>query len=397
MVGDSPQALIGDLCPSDAAAFISDRERMGFNALWVNLLCAKYTGCRQNGQTRDGVAPFRVEGQLTTPNPAYFQRIAGVVDAAARAGIVVLLDPIETGGWLGVLRQNGHAAARAYGRFLGLRFRKYPNIVWFNGNDFQTWQNPTDDALVRDVAEGIRSVDRQHIQTVELNFPRSGSLDDEHWREIIKLDAAYTYFSTYAEVQREYDRTSHMPVFMVEASYEFEQNGPTVSKGTPSTLRRQEYWSALSGAAGQLYGNHYTWQFIDGWRSHLDTVGVRELGYLTKLMESLPWYELVPDSAHRIVVGGYGRFSPDAKVADGNYVTTAATPDRSVALSYLPAGGSVVLDLTRLRPRARAQWFDPTSGSLRTATPVTRTSTRARYAVPGRNHAGDRDWVLLIR
>ena len=28
---------------------------------------------------------------------------------------------------------------------------------------------------------------------------------------------------------------------------------------TDETLRRQEYWTMLSGATGQLYGNGYTW------------------------------------------------------------------------------------------------------------------------------------------
>jgi hypothetical protein len=396
LIGDSPQALIGDLCMKDAAAFIADRERVGFNTLWVNLLCTTYTGCEADGSTRDGVAPFRVQGDLTTPNPAYFDRAARVIEAARRAGILILLDPIETGGWLDDLRRNGPAAARAYGRFLGRRFEAYPNIVWFNGNDFQTWRDAADDAVVLAVAKGIRSVDRSHIQTVELDYSRSGSLDDSRWRDIIELDAAYTYFATYAQVLREYSRVGHLPVFMVEASYEFEQNGPTVSKGTPSTLRRQEYWSALSGAAGQLYGNHYTWQFSDDWRDHLDTVGVRELGYLTRLLRSLPWYDLVPDSRHRIVTAGYGQFAPGSKVADSNYVTTAATPDRAVSLSYLPAGGSVVVDQTRFRSRVRARWFDPTAGIFRTAKPTSETATEVRYSAPPRNHAGDPDWVLVI-
>jgi hypothetical protein len=44
---------------------------------------------------------------------------------------------------------------------------------------------------------------------------------------------------------------------MVEANYEFENNTGK-DLGTPAILRRQEYWTALSGATGQLYGNGYT-------------------------------------------------------------------------------------------------------------------------------------------
>jgi hypothetical protein len=40
MVGDSPQALIGNLSEHDADVFMTNRARYGVNALWINLLCA---------------------------------------------------------------------------------------------------------------------------------------------------------------------------------------------------------------------------------------------------------------------------------------------------------------------------------------------------------------------
>ncbi len=91
-----------------------------------------------------------------------------------------------------------------------------------NGNDFQTWRQPGDDALVLAVAKGIRSADPDALQTVELNFLTSTSLDDPRWRGIIGLDAAYTYAPTYAEVLKAYGRRDHLPVFMIEANYEGE-------------------------------------------------------------------------------------------------------------------------------------------------------------------------------
>ena len=61
IVGDSPQALIGNLSLQDAAAFIADRKAAGFNSLLVDLLCAKYTGCRPDGTTIDGIKPFTTQ------------------------------------------------------------------------------------------------------------------------------------------------------------------------------------------------------------------------------------------------------------------------------------------------------------------------------------------------
>src|SRR5262249_8858982 len=103
MVGDSPQAMIGNLSPQDAKFCISRRSGYGIDALWINLLCDSYTACNDDGTTFDGIAPFTTQGDLSTPNPVYFDRAAKILDIAAQFGMVVLLDPIETGGWLGIL------------------------------------------------------------------------------------------------------------------------------------------------------------------------------------------------------------------------------------------------------------------------------------------------------
>ncbi len=395
LVGDSPQAMIGNLSVRDAASFIANRKAAGFNALWVNLLCATYTGCRDDGTTFDGIAPFTTPGDLSTPDPAYFARADAIIRLAARAGIAVFLNPIETGGWLTVLRNNGPEKARAYGRFLGERYKSFANIVWFNGNDFQDWADASNDAVVLAVAEGIRAADPAHLQTVELDAPNSGSLDDPRWRSVVTLDAAYTYYPTYAQVLKEYNRSRFVPVFMAEARYEFEGNPPDY--GDPPILRREAYWSMLSGAAGQFYGNHYTWPFAPDWQNHLDTPGSRQITRLKKLFSSLPWFRLIPDQRHRVVTAGYGTFSVANSVAGSDYVTTAATPDRKLAISYLPAGGAVVVDLTRFAGSVRARWYDPTNGTYTPSkgTPF-RNTHKIRLTAPGRNSEGSADWVLVL-
>ena len=140
IVGDSPQALVADLSETQADRFFADREAAGFNSVWINLLCNRYTGGRPDGATYDGIAPFTRPRDLSTPNPAYFARADDMIRLAAQHGLAVFLDPIETGGWLSVLRHNGTAKAYDYGRYLGRRYRRYRNIVWLNGNDFQTWR-----------------------------------------------------------------------------------------------------------------------------------------------------------------------------------------------------------------------------------------------------------------
>jgi Protein of unknown function (DUF4038)/Putative collagen-binding domain of a collagenase len=382
-----------NLSEAQAASFFADREAAGFNSMWIDVLSDTYTGGRPDGTTYDGIAPFTDPGDLSTPNPAYFARVDDMIRLAANDGLEVFLDPIETGGWLSVLQQNGVAAAYNYGLYLGQRYSQFPNIVWTSGNDFQTWSDPSDDALVLAVAEGIKAADPNALQTVELNYLVSMSLDDSSWDGIIGLNSVYTYAPTYAEDLNAYEQPDRMPAYMLEASYEGEHDYID-----PSTLRRQEYWTMLSGSAGQFYGNEYTWPFLNGWTDYLDTVGSRQLTILANLFARLPWFNLIPDINHKLVVAGYGSFSTYQDLNSNNYVTAARAQDGGFAMAYLPSGQPITVNMGDMRgPRVLASWFDPTDGVYRAVkgSPFV-AKGKSRLTVPGKNDEGDPDWVLVL-
>ena len=96
LVGDSPQAMIGDISEADADFFLANRQAAGYNAQWINLLCNNYTACASDGSTYDGIHPFTTPDDLSTPNEAYFSKVDHILRLAANHGQVVLLDPIET-------------------------------------------------------------------------------------------------------------------------------------------------------------------------------------------------------------------------------------------------------------------------------------------------------------
>jgi hypothetical protein len=392
IVGDSPQALIVNLSLAQANTYFADRKAAGFNTVWVNLLCNSYTGGRDDGSTYDGLVPFTIPGDLSTPNEAYFARADAMIQLAGQYGITVMLDPAETGGWLSVLNSNGVTAARNYGRYLGNRYKGFDNIIWLSGNDFQSWSNTADDAVVQAVAQGIKDNDTRHIHTLELNYYASESLDDASWAPIVSLNAAYTYYPTYAEVLKGYNNPNTMPVFMVEANYEFEHGYIG-----PSTLRRQEYWSMLSGATGQLYGNHYTWPFLNGWETNLDTTGSTQMGYVTALFGPRRWYDLVPDQNHTLVTAGYGAFSATGDVNSNNYVTAAATPDGALAIAYLPANTTITVQMSAFAGPVTAQWYDPTTGLYVpvSGSPLPNNGSM-QFSPPGLNGGGDADWALVF-
>lgn len=121
------------------------------------------------------------------------------------------------------------------------------------------WSNQ-DNSLAENVMQAIASTDADSLQTTELNYYTSGSLDDALPSPFYDAVAAYTYYPTYYEVLQQYNSgAATVPTFMEEGYYE----GVTNSNLTPPTatslmLRKQAYWTVLSGGlAGYMGGTQY--------------------------------------------------------------------------------------------------------------------------------------------
>jgi Protein of unknown function (DUF4038)/Putative collagen-binding domain of a collagenase len=423
MVGDTPQGLMGRLTEQDAEQYFADREAHGFNTMgWVDVACAgRDFPDDLDGSTPDGIRPFAayVAGgtdythyDLTKPNEAYFTRLDHILQIAAAHDIYVFVDPMETIGWLPTLRNNGLKAAYAYGQYLGRRYKSFANVGWISGNDFNNWRVSTDDALAQAVAKGIKSEAPGQLQTVELNVNTSSSLDDPTWAPIISLNGTYTYSATYIQMLHSYNQKPVIPAYLLEAHYDLEQVGDPTDYGTPEVLRREEYWTMLSGGIGQFYGNRYTWSLTPGWQGYIDTPGVAQLDIWKDFFLSLPWQELVPDQKHETVTAGYGTFGNDdvhfdpkqltarmdLKVSDSDYATAARTADGSYVVVYMPTAHTITVDMSRMRGSAVAEWFDPSNGEYEviSGSPLANSGTH-EFVPPGTNSAGDSDWVLLLK
>jgi len=444
IVGDSPQGLVCMLSEADAERYFADRQAHGFNtAGWIDAACAGSDFPEnKTGATYDGILPFTgfVEGRtdygallsdndllpftrfaaeemnytdydLSKPNEAYFARLDHMVQIAAKHGIWVFIDPAETNGWLQTLRNKGLAAAYSYGQYLGRRYKRYPNVGWICGNDFLNWRVPSDYALVQAVAKGIQSAAPDQLQSVEINYNTSWSLDDPSWAPILSLNSSYTYSATYIQMLHSYNQTPVMPTYLAEAHYDLEDVGTPSDYGTPEVLRRQEYWTMLSGGVGQFYGNHFTWSFPPGWDSHLDTVGVSQLTIWKDFFLSLAWQNLIPDQKHTVFTAGFGTFGNNVivfipktlatrmlpRVSESDYATAARTADGSYVITYMPTARQITINMNSLKGFAKAEWFDPTNGTYLPIQggPFPNTGNR-QFAPPGNNHAGDSDWVLLL-
>ena len=77
-------------------------------------------------------------------------------------------------------------------------------------------------------------------------------------------------------------------------------------------------------------GNSPIWLFGEGWEAALDLPGSVAMARWGAFFRALPWADLVPDLGREIVTSGLG----EARGLDR--VTAAATPDKRLAVAYLP-------------------------------------------------------------
>ena len=153
-----------------------------------------------------------------------------------------------------------------------------------------------------------------------------------------------------------------------------------------------------SGATGQFYGNHYTWAFITGWKSYLDSPGALEIQYLVNFFKSHQWWNLVPDTTHQVVTAGYGTYTgSELNIENSDYCTVAWLTNGTHAVAYCPTTTTLTVDLSKLSGKIFAWWYDPSNGtySLIPGSPFTNVGMH-NFATPGANHDGNKDWVLSL-
>ncbi len=390
MQGDSAWSLLVAATKEEAEQYLENRRRKGFNTIIVNLIEHKFPG-RTN---RYGEGPFLVKDDFSTPNEKYFEHADWVIRKAGEKGILVLLLPIFLGykgtdeGWIEEALANGPEKCRAWGRFIGKRYKDYDNIVWMMGSD-----RKPGDALkdVSAIVAGLKEYDQRHLITAQ-GPPDDSAVDDYGDTGWLDFNTTYNYEIVHHKLLSDYNYKPVMPFVLVEATYEGEYNS------TPVQIRRQAYWAMLCGATGQFVGNYPLWKFDPGWQAAMDATASTDMEILLKLFKSRAWYDLVPDQKgpnvgdsptapmHReVVTAGLGELN------GMDYVTAARTSDGATVMAYLPSSRRITVDMSKISgSQAKVWWFNPHTGDA-TASGEFPTRGSRDFTPPEEG-----DWVLVI-
>jgi Protein of unknown function (DUF4038)/Putative collagen-binding domain of a collagenase len=375
--GDAAWSLISGLTKDEAEQYLEDRRRRGFNSVIVNLIEHQFRG----PVNAYGEAPFTTPGDFSTPNEKYFAHADWVIRKAAEKGIQVFLAPIYLGyigtkeGWVVEALANGPEKCRDWGRYVGKRYGGFNNIVWMIGGD----RNPdTAREDVDAIVQGMKEFDKRHIFTAHCH-PENSALDQYKQEGWLDLNTTYTYNIVHSKLLDDYHREPPMPYVLIESTYEGEHNASAVQ------VRRQAYWAILCGSTGQFLGNRPIWLFDPGWQAAMNSTASQDMTRLKTLFSSRPWYDLVPDDKHEVVVDGLGEFR------GLDYLAAARTKDGANIIAYMPTARAITVDMTKLSGKeANATWFNPRTGKSDPAGQFP-TGGKHQFTPPG-----DGDWVLLL-
>jgi hypothetical protein len=398
-LGDTAWELFHRLSLAEAAVYLEDRARKGFNVIQAVAL-AELDGLRT--PNANGDLPL-VDVDPTRPNEAYFRHVDAIIDLAASKGLYTGLLP--TWGdkfykrWGVGPEVFTPANARAYGAFIGRRYKDRP-IIWIMGGD----RNPDEPghlAIVRGMAEGVRSeVGRSQLMTYH---PQGGSASwdwfhNDPWIDLHVFQSGHSErdIANDAFTDKGWALQPVRPVLDSEPRYEDHPINWKPESGwfDEADVRQAAWWSVLAGAAGHTYGDHNIWQMWQPgrdpisaartpWRQAIAHPGSAQMGHLRRLMESRDFLRLVP--RQDLLAGNLGA-GPSRKRA-------AASPEALIA--YTPFGEPLTVRTAQLGPGPlRAWWFDPRTGKASRLGLLKRQAEQT-FTPAGPTGRG-RDWVLII-
>ena len=391
---------------SDIRGYVNARAAEGFNTVYVAALGNTVNGGRYDtGATWDGVSPWvggstsSIGPHVGTLNNAYWNRVDYLIKTAKAAGVTVMLDIVygqDIGdGGPGAMSANGEypsdAKMTTYGRMLGNRYKQDRNVIWMIGGDYFGGA----DAKIALTLKAIRNAGGKQLISVE-NYDHSASYSSGLGNKFASWSTIYSYAPTYIWLEKAWAQNPTIPVVWIDGYYD--QN----SGSSNDLLYRQEVgWSLTSGSRGSMYGSEGVWN----WNSDSLSVtkhpwpATRQMVAAWNAVSKLHhWYQLRPDiHSGQILTGDRGTKITDDEDTytspSNDYITGSLTPDGSLALIYLPRGGTAHVTWAHMAASGRkAMWLDPTNGALRSA-PAGRTS----YSSPSNNAAGQPDWYLVLR
>lgn len=402
-LGDTAWELLNALGRDDTDRYLRKRAEQGFTVIQAVAL-AELDGLNVGNYYGD--KPL-IDNNPATPNDAYFRHVDYVIDRAADFGLVIGLlptwgDKVWKSGWGAGPEVFTPENARAYGKWLGARYKDKKNLIWILGGD-RNPQNDTHIAIWREMAAGITEGVGGPDKALMSFHPQPNQLGSGEW---FHTDAwlDFNMFQNghcrdqaiYDRIRGAYDRTPVKPVMDAEPIYEDHPvcfNAKDLGTSSPYDVRKAAYLDLFAGAHGHTYGCHDIWQMyrpgknpVNGphffWYEAMDLPGANQMRYVRWLIESRPVLDRVPDQSF---------------LTENNYPPAEriqATRGKDYLFVYSAAGKPFTLKLGVISGKTlKGYWYDPRTGQSKEVESFANTGSRT-FTPPGSGYG--QDWVLIL-
>jgi hypothetical protein len=354
-----------------------------------------------------------IDGKVTAPNEKYWKNIDFFIKLAAKHGLYIAMLPVwgrnAVAGWGGYQIILNHTNAMNFGKWLGRRYRDYPNIIWVLGGDV-TGDAPrgTGIATWTAMAEGIKSEDSHHLITFHpngankqrpLGCSSSQWFADKNWLDFNMIQSGHCgkFPAIYSKLTHDYKLLPTKPVLDAEPRYEgicrnLADSGD--DRISAFEVRAAAYWQLFAGACGHTYGNNAIWQIFNQgdyssfgsckpWRQALNDPGSIQMQYVADLLRSRPLNSRIPDQL--LIDGNVGRGIKHIQACRG----------QSYAFIYLPMVKNIKVRMGKISgSRITAWWYNPRNGRA-SKIGILANSGSHLFTVPGESVAGN-DWILVL-
>jgi hypothetical protein len=408
-LGDTGWELFHRLKKEEIEKYLENRKQKGINVIQAVIL-AEFDGLKIPNQY--GEVPL-IDLNPAKPNEKYFELVDWTVNNALGKNMFMGLLP-TWGDKVAMMWGAGpvvftESNAYTYGKWLGNRYKDYPNIIWILGGDRPAkidtadWR-PVWRAMAKGIQEGTngKAILSYHISGGE--HSTSFDLHSEEWLDINMMQSGHGGghdVPVWKWIERDRKILPVKPTLDSEPNYEDHPVNPWPKWDSANgyfsdyDVRKQTYRSVFAGACGVTYGHHSVWQFWSPreekinhadryWTEAIDRPGAFQVGYLRKLIESRSVTGRIPDQS--IIVKGQG--------TKGDYITAFRDEENKYCMIYLPVGKEISVDLSFI-PAKQIQfwWFDPRKGNAGKPTTIEKGAVLT-FNPP--TIGLENDWVLVI-
>jgi hypothetical protein len=382
--------------PQEVELIFDNRAQKGFNTMCVA------TGTEGDLTNYDKEVAFLTD-DLSTPNPAYWEHIDFVIDAAFDRDLSVIFNPIWIRNNRERIRKSGKQGCYEYGKWIAKRYISYPNLMFFVGGDHPPREEIEE---MNAMAYGLKEIKPDALITYHGVHQHSSRdfFPDAQW-----LDINWTYSYTpehrapnypYNQGFSEWQDHPNSPLWFGEGYYDWGGVGLKGNDVGRYMMRRQLYWVLLSHIAGYNYGAEGVQDKQDNyydnglsWIETLDYPSSFDCQRAINLFKQFKWWNLIPDYENKILVGGFGNYMGEE---GDDYALAARAKDGNLVVIYTPVNHDLIVDLGRLSGNIESYWYNPTDGR-KTQSENMENKGFHTFSSPGDNGTSTFDWVLILQ